>query len=785
MILRKDNLFLLSTKNTSYGFVLLPSGHLEHLCYTSRIEISEADPIKESVTFQPGNTIAYSEEYPQLVLENLRLEMSSYGKGDTREPFVEIIHSDGSGTCDFLFDKATITKGRTPLSTLPCSYDETGEVEQLDIELLDKNYGVRLIMTYCVYEDCDVITRSSKIINEGKYTLRVNRLMSTQVDFDHNQYKFTNFAGAWAREMSRYDRPCHQGKVVNSSYVGTSSSRNNPFVMLSELDTTEEYGACYGFNLIYSGNHYEAVDVNSFGKARFVSGINPTGFLYHLSTGEELEAPEAVMTFSMGGYQGMSHNMHKFIKEHIVRGVWKKKERPILLNSWEAAYFNFDEGKLLKMAKTAKESGIELFVMDDGWFGERNDDTSSLGDWDVNRKKLPRGVKGLADKINEMGMEFGIWVEPEMISENSNLYRAHPDWAVKVPGMPHSTGRNQMILDLTKEEVQDYIITEMKKLFLSANISYVKWDMNRIFSDFYSTSLSLEHQQEFAHRYVLGLYHVMDEIVTAFPEILFEGCCAGGNRFDLGILCYMPQIWASDNTDAICRAKIQTGYSYGYPMSVISAHVSACPNHQTLRTTSIETRFNVACFGILGYECNLSDLPKEDLNAVKAQISLYKKYRKVLQFGDYYRIANGDNTDYTNGVYQWMTVSPDKETAVGFTMQGLVQPNTPYSKFKGKGLDNEKQYHFYNRLLKYNVKLFGDLINTASPIRVKNDSVVHNMIAKVVKMDGEVEDYYVKGSVINHAGIKLKQNFCATGYNAQVRYYQDFSSRIYIMEEAN
>jgi alpha-galactosidase len=469
--------------------------------------------------------------------------------------------------------------------------------------------------------------------------------------------------------------------------------------------------------------------------------------------------------------------MHEFIRKHIVRGEWRDKERPVLLNSWEANYFKFNESKLLKQAKAAKEAGIELFVLDDGWFGKRNDDTTSLGDWYENREKLTNGLNGLADKINAMGLDFGIWVEPEMVNEISDLYVAHPDWAVKVPGRDHSLGRNQMFLDLTREEVCSYLIEELTRVFSSANITYVKWDMNRIFSDYYSTSLPAERQQEFGHRYILGLYRILAVLTERFPKILFESCASGGNRFDLGMLCYIPQTWASDNTDAICRAAIQNGYSYGYPMSVIGAHVSSCPNHQTLRNTSLETRFEVAAFGLLGYECNLADLSMEDKKLVEEQITFYKKYRKGLQFGDFYRIKNGEG-----GIYQWITVDQEKETAFGLFLQKEARANYSYGCFKTKGLAPQKCYHMTNRQHIFNIKEFGDLINMISPIHIKKDSITHNIIALIKKMPGEVEDCKALGEVFQYGGVKLKQGFAGTGYNDDTRLFQDYASRFYIWE---
>ena len=455
--------------------------------------------------------------------------------------------------------------------------------------------------------------------------------------------------------------------------------------------------------------------------------------------------------YAENGFNQMSQRLHYFIREHIVRGTWQKKERPILLNSWEASYFDISEKKLLKLAKEAKEVGIELFVMDDGWFGERMDDSSSLGDWEANAKKLLGGLKGLSDKIRGLGLQFGIWVEPEMVNVKSKLYVAHPDWTIEIPGQPHSEGRNQRILDLGRREVQDYIIESMSKVFSSADISYVKWDMNRTFSDYYSTALPPERQGEVAHRYVLGLYRCMKELTERFPEILFEGCAAGGNRFDLGILCYFPQIWGSDDTDACCRADIQTNYSYGYPLSTVSAHVSACPNHQTLRRTPLTTRFAVAAFAVLGYECNFCDCTREELEEIRAQIALYRKWRSVLQQGTFYRgrtFADGNLTE-------WTCVSEDQTQAVGMLMQKLAEPNTQFHAYYPKGLAKEKRYHFTNRALTYSILEFGDLVNTVAPVHIRPDSVTHHLLAKFVKMDGETEDFCAYGDALMYGGVHL------------------------------
>ncbi|MEE1114490.1 MAG: alpha-galactosidase, partial [Eubacterium sp.] len=558
-------------------------------------------------------------------------------------------------------------------------------------------------------------------------------------------------------------------------YTGSSSSRANPFVMLSRQDTTEGAGECWGFNLVYSGNHAETAEVNAYDKTRFLSGINPQGFSCLLEPGEAFEAPEAVMTYTNRGFRQLSHNMHHFVREHIVRGTWKNKVRPVLLNSWEAAYFKIDEGKLLKLAKAGADVGIELFVMDDGWFGKRNSDNVSLGDWTPDPEKLPGGLAQICRKINDLGMDFGIWVEPEMVSEDSDLYRAHPDWAMTVPGRHHSEGRNQMILDLANPEVVEYMTGQMESVFASAPIRYVKWDMNRYMSDVYSPYLPAERQGETAHRYILGLYRMMKALTEKFPDILFEGCAAGGNRFDLGILSYFPQIWASDDSDAYHRVKIQEGYSYGYPQSTYTAHVSASPNHQTLRVTPLETRFNVAAFGVLGYELNLTDCKKADLEEVKEQIAEYKRHREMMQFGDFYR-------GRSHKTHTWTVVAPDRKKAAGMIVQGLVEPNVQFQAYRAVGLIPEARYHFYNRPRKQDIRNFGDLINTASPIHVKQDSALQRVLARFVTMPGEKEDRFVSGAALMNSGVKLAQAFSATGYNEEVRYFQDFSSRMYYMD---
>lgn len=777
MIKADGKLFVLNTKNTTYAFTVLETGQLEHLHYGGHIELGKAETLMEKRAFAPGNTSCYDNDHPAITLEDVRLETSAIGKGDYREPMVEVVCADGSSTLDFVYDSYEVLQGKPEFKTLPGSYDESGEVETLNIILKDKNHGFTLVLSYYVFEDCDVISRSAKFINTSEQPVKLTRMLSMLMDFDEAGLKITSFHGSWTREMNKSDMILPAGKYVNASFTGTSSNRTNPLFMISEPDSTETAGEVYGFNLLYSGNHYSATEVSPWNKTRVAYGINPQNFSWTLEPEEEFEAPEAVMTYSALGFRQMSLNMHAFVREHITRGAWKDKERPILINSWEASYFDFTESSLVKLAKTAKNTGVELFVMDDGWFGERNDDHHALGDWDiVNKKKLPGGLEGLSKKINDLGLMFGLWVEPEMINVDSELYRKHPDWAIDIPGMDHTEGRTQRILDLCNPEVVDYMIEAMSKVFATPGLSYIKWDMNRNFTDYYSKYLPAEKQQEVSHRYVLGFYRMLKTLTERFPELLMEGCSAGGNRFDLGVLCYYPQIWASDNTDAVSRLAIQNGYSYGYPQSTYTAHVSACPNHQTLRVTPLESRFAVASFGVLGYELNLNDSKAEDIAAVKAQIELYKQYRRTLQFGDFYRLKDGN-------IYEWSIVDKDKNTAVTMVMQREIKAGEQYLRIDQAGLDEATEYHFFGRKLEYNLKGFGDLVNTVAPVHIKQDGILHNVIAKFVKMPGEQEDFTASGSMLNNAGVKLAQSFVGTGYNEEVRYFPDFGARLYFTEK--
>ena len=773
--------FVLDTDGTTYAFSVMETGQLEHLYYGAKITVEKPEDLvalTEKRAFQQGNSIAYDQEHLSFTLEDVCLEMSGYGKGDIREPFIEIIAADGSATTDFVYASDEIKKGKEALKELPSSHDDTGMVEGLHVTLKDNNHGYELVLSYYVFEKENVITKTARFVNATAERVILTRLMSNQLDLNEAGLTISCFRGAWIKEMQMTDTVLKAGKFVNSSFTGSSSNRANPFIMVSRPGTTEYQGDCFGFNLVYSGNHYEAAEVNAYDKTRIVSGINPTQFRFIINPGEEFQAPEAVLTFSGEGHNGMSQNMHAFVNEHIVAGEWSKKARPVLLNSWEANYFDINEGKLVALAKKGKEAGVELFVMDDGWFGQRSDDKRALGDWYVNTKKLPHGVKGLAEKINAIGLDFGIWIEPEMVNVDSDLYRNHPEWSIEIPGKHHSEGRNQRILDFANPQVVDHMIESMKNVISSGNIAYVKWDMNRIFSDVYSQSLDAEHQGEVFHRYILGFYRLARTLTEAFPKVLFEGCASGGNRFDLGALCYFPQIWASDDTDAVARLSIQNGYSYGYPMSTVSAHVSNVPNHQTLRKTKIDTRFAVAAFGVLGYECNLSDMKKEDLSAIKEQITLYKRFRETMQYGAFYRKR------YDN-VVEWSVVSKDQKQAVCMVFQKQVHPNSQFLSVHPVGLDPKKKYRFYGRESVLDIRTFGDLINAAVPIHVKQGSLLHNVISKFVQPKGDNEDYTAYGDALMNGGIGLKPAFASTVFDmdGSVRVMGDFEARMYFMEE--
>lgn len=787
MIKAGNNLFELHTNSTSYIMYVNEAGYLMNLHYGRKVSSPDINALMPKVTNQNGCSVIADLIMPNLSLDDAMMECPTRGKGDYSESMVDVTFSNGSATLDLRYESFYLSNEKMSPANLPGAYFENQKEDDLpvslEITLKDKHKDLKVKLVYSVFEASDCITRFVRVVNDTDEDVYLEKALSLSVDMPLSQMKVTNFVGDWTREMNRNDTIISGGTFVNESRTGFSSNHANPFVMYGDVNATETSGKVIATNLIYSGNHRESVSVSSHGKTRITTGINPYSFGWNIKSGDSFESPEAVLTFSDIGYDGISKHMHSFVRNNIVRGPWKFKERPVLLNSWEACYFDVKESRILKLAKAAKDVGVELFVLDDGWFGKRNNDTSSLGDWFDNKDKLPGGIQGLSKKIKEMGLMFGIWVEPEMINEDSNLYRTHPDWAIKIPNRDHSLGRNQCVLDLTRNDVQDYLIETLSDVFTRGNVDYVKWDMNRNISDAYSMKLNANEQKEFYHRYICGLYRVLKTLQESFPNILFEACASGGNRSDLGMLCFMQQVWGSDCTDAYQRSIIQTGYSYGYPQSVIGAHVSSCPNHQTLRNTPLKSRFAVSFAGLLGIELNLCDAAKEDLEKIKEQIAVYKEWRKTLQFGQMIRLTKENKSRFDTEAVEWLIVSEDKSEAVGLVLQGLAMPNHSARVFTTRDLNPEYIYHFYNIQERIDVKRMGDLINTASPIHIKQDSLVHDVVAKFYKMSGEKEDYTVSGELLNNAGIRLSQTFVGTGMGENTGLFTDFDSRVYFLKK--
>jgi alpha-galactosidase len=631
---------------------------------------------------------------------------------------------------------------------------------------------------YTTFDATDVIVRKSSLTNNSSHDVSIERFMSIQLDLIRKNLDLTTFDGAWARERFQHKRTITQGIHINDSKSGVSSSKHNPFIMISDHKSDETQGECYGFNLLYSGDHSEIVELNQFNKVRVLSGINPSTFRWNLKVGEKFHTPEAILTFSHEGSNGISNHFHKFVNSHIVRGKWQYHQRPIAFNNWEATYFRYDETTLTSLAKEAANLGIELFVVDDGWFGVREDDTTSLGDWMVNTKKFPNGLTSLSKKLHSLGLMFGLWVEPEMISKKSTLFEEHPEYLVQIPNRKPSIARNQYVLDLTRKEVRDYLFDILSKTWRVAEVDFVKWDMNRTFSDLYSGQDGF-NMGEFTHRYVLGLYELLGRCVESFPHILFESCASGGNRFDLGMLSYMSQTWTSDNTDAYTRMFIQEGTACGYPLSAISNHVSSIPNHQTLRNTSLDTRFNVASFGILGYELDLLALSKKEKEQIEEHISFYKQYRTLFQYGEFFKIESiYENTNRAI----WAIANYDRTEILILYFQALNEANGENELLRIPIADSSLTYRVTPRNQKIDISTFGSLINMISPVHIKSGGNLEKMVQKNISLDSEMEYYIVGGDVLAYRGISLNQQFGGTGYDKETRVIGDFGSRLYYIQ---
>ncbi len=666
----------------SYVMRVLDNGWLGHMYFGTALRAGRSLP-----HLWPDEFFGFSNR----VGEPVPLECPTGGSGDFRIPALAIEQADGSGVLDLRYKSHRIVPGKPSIPGLPSTYTEVGgEAETLEILLTDSVADLHVRLSYTIFRDRPLITRSARITNAGTAAAIVRCAMSASIDVPDSDWQLLTLNGDWARERHVDRRDLRPGHQSVSSLRGASSSQHNPFVALVRPSTTEESGEAIGLSLAYSGNFLAEVEVEPFGTARARIGINPEGFAWVLEPGGSLDSPEAILVYSGAGLDEMSQAYHSLFRERMARGTWRDKPRPILLNNWEATYFDFDEPRLLEIAASARDLGIELFVLDDGWFGQRDDDTTSLGDWTVNRRKLPDGLESLARKVEDLGLRFGLWIEPEMVSRASALFEAHADWTVGIPARPRTESRSQYVLDMSRPEVVDHLFGVLSTLLGSAPISYVKWDMNRNITEPFTSSLPPWRQGEFMHRYILGVYALYDRLTKAFPGILFESCASGGARFDPGMLAYAPQTWTSDNTDAIDRLKIQFGTTLPYPLSSMGAHVSAAPNHQGGRVTSLATRAAVAFFGDFGYELDPTRLSDEERSSVAEQVAFYKQWRDVIQYGQFHRLRSpfeGDGNETA-----WIAVAKDRRRALVGFYEVLNRVNVGPRRLRLRGLDPAALY---------------------------------------------------------------------------------------------
>ena len=679
MILEVGKTLHLQTKNTSYVMYRNHEEDLLNFHYGRKIAPLDytQDPALLQEAFQ---VIVSTNQHPHL--SSLPQEYSVYGRSEQRHPALQLTNALGNSIVCLKYKEHRILEGQAfRMEGMPTLF---GKADTLEVVLADDAIGLEVVLYYVVFEEYDVIARNAVIVNNADAPIELKSAYSCNVDLPQGKYDLIHFCGDWGRERGMEKTAVAKGAIVEiCDNTGRGSRWNNPFVMVTSPDADEEHGDVYGFNLIYSGNHSTVAQMDWAGRLRIQQGISDQSFSWLLEPGEEFLTPQSVMCFSSSGFGELSRKYHGLYHNHLIPGGWAKKQRPILLNSWEGCYFDFDEAKLLEMAENAKKVGIELFVLDDGWFGKRDDAKSSLGDWFVNERKLPQGLKGLADKINAMGMEFGLWFEPEMISPDSQLCRAHPDWVVRVPQIEPIEYRYQWVLDMSNPAVCDYLVEVISDVLRSANITYFKWDMNRIVCDV--------PYDGFYHSYVLGYYDVMARLTEGFPNILFEGCCSGGGRFDPGVLAYMPQIWTSDDSDAIARLKIQYATSMCYPLSTMGAHVSPVPNHQVGRITSLKTRADVAYFGMFGYELDIAQMKEEELAQVKEQIAFAKRIQPLIREGIFHRLRS----PFEGNECIWQVVSEDQSHAfvMGCRVLSIIRNNRQLEdKVRLRGLDPDAVY---------------------------------------------------------------------------------------------
>jgi hypothetical protein len=675
-----NRLITLNTKNSTYQMKIDEYGFLLHLYYGKRTNgnmdyiLVNLDRGFSGNPYDAGDNRKYS-------LDALLQEFPCRGAGDFRSPVFEVRYEDGSFGCDLRYESHIIKDGKYGLSGLPAVYENSDmdKAQTLEITLSDKVSGIKVILYYGIIESLDIITRAANVINENKNNIYIEKLQSACLDFVSGNFDLITFYGRHAMERNIQRQSVGHGSYRIGSRRGTSSHQYNPLMILADSDANEDYGNCYAMSFVYSGGFLGEAEKDQYGQTRMQLGLMEEQFSYCLKSGESIIAPEVIMSYSDRGLAVLSQNLHKCIRENVCRGKYKNEVRPVLVNSWEASYFDIDKNSIVNLAKNAAELGVEMLVMDDGWFGKRDDDNSGLGDWFTNENKIGCSLKELVESVNNCGIKFGIWVEPEMVNEDSDLYRKHPDWAFAVPGKKPVRSRNQLVLDFSRKEVVDYIYDSITKVIESGNIEYIKWDMNRSIANVYSSED--KYQGNVYYDYVLGLYDFLERLNKNYPDILIEGCSGGGGRFDAGMLYYTPQIWCSDNTDAIDRTKIQYGTSFGYPVSAVGAHVSAVPNHQTGRSVSIDTRGVVAMSGSFGYELDLGKVSEAEKNTIKEQIKTFKKEAELIHNGLYYRLSD----PYKDPVAAWEFVSKDGDdvlvNVVCLKMHGNMQPL--YVRFKG------------------------------------------------------------------------------------------------------
>ncbi|MFY4496139.1 alpha-galactosidase [Limosilactobacillus mucosae] len=681
-----NRLFHLQTKHTSYVFHVIEDGSLGQLYYGPKIPFKD-DYANLNTREEHDCTNTRTDEDVEFQAELLKQEYAGLGKGDYRYPAFQITYPNGSRTSEFQYRDYELKDGKARLTGLPSTFaDDSNDSQTLTVKLADSDLELQL--HYTVFADEDVIVRSTTFVNHGK-TVFLNRALSAQLDLPDANYDFIQFAGSWSRERHLHRSHLRPGTQSISSLRTASSHQENPFFMLARPHTDNNQGAVFGFNFVYSGNFLDSVEVDQFDTTRVLIGINPDEFGWKLNSGDSFQTPEVIFSYTDNGFNALSQQLGAFYAQHLINPHFAHQERPILINNWEATFMDFTEDKLMPIVERAKELGIEMFVLDDGWFGHRDDDRSSLGDWFVDEKKFNHGIAGFAKRVHDLDMKFGLWFEPEMISIDSKLYQTHPEWMIKTPGRGQTPGRHQFVLDMSRQEVVDYLFGLMSHIIQDAKLDYIKWDMNRNITEMYGADLPADQQLEFSHRYILGVYDLYDRLTKTFPDVLFESCASGGGRFDLGMMYYAPQAWCSDDTDAVERIKIQDGTSYGYTPSMWGAHVSAVPNDQVGRLTSIDMRAKVAYFGAFGYELDVTELSDEEQATIKQQVAFYKQYRKLFQFGTFYRLETPDTSD---NVYGWETVSPDKQTAIGMRYQILNGANPAYIRYYFKGLDPERRY---------------------------------------------------------------------------------------------